>query len=76
VKVGIKLYILDTMRLFRENTTCKVDDSSRKREEEEEGEEGEKLLVVVVSALAGLRPTPHLFRNETGGKRLHRGNAT
>jgi hypothetical protein len=31
VKVGIKLYFLDTMRLFRENTICKVDDSSRKR---------------------------------------------
>jgi hypothetical protein len=73
VKVGIKLYFLDTMRLFRENTICKVDDSSRKKEEEEEGEEGEKLLV---SALAGLGPTPRLFRNETGGKRLHRGNAT
>jgi len=50
-----------------------VDDSSRKKEEEEEGEEGEKLLV---SALAVLRPTPRLFRSETGGKRLHRGNAT
>jgi hypothetical protein len=67
VKVGITLYFLDTMRLFRENTICKVDDSSRKKEE------GEKLLV---SALAGLGPTPRLFRNETGGKRLHRGNAT